>query len=341
MRPRCLIATFLVAGAFIFYGGPILVSASSVNVTATASTSCGDGIIQAPEQCDGANLNSATCVTLGHDGGTLSCASNCVFVTAQCTDAPNGGGNRNNNPPFDLEDFRASVIFSGRAYSFATIVIGEGPAIKASISAGASANFQTTIGTIPGTHVYSVYGIDEHGRRSPQSTFSVTVHENSVNSVSGIFLPPTIDLNRSPVKKGAILGISGLTVPQGKVSIYLDSITESLGLVSVKGDGNYYFPLNTSLLSLGPHTVQSRSLAPDTVLSGFSEAATFTLEGPGECQQTIGDFNCDGRVDVADMSVLLYWWNTNDPRGLQVADLSGDGKVGLRDMSIMFFHWTQ
>lgn len=48
---------------------------------------CGDGVIQASESCDGSNLGNQTCVTQGHTGGSLSCASDChSFVTSSCTD---------------------------------------------------------------------------------------------------------------------------------------------------------------------------------------------------------------------------------------------------------------
>jgi len=46
---------------------------------------CGDGALTGFEQCDGANLNGATCEDLCYDGGTLSCAEWCGYDTAQCT----------------------------------------------------------------------------------------------------------------------------------------------------------------------------------------------------------------------------------------------------------------
>ncbi|HPL25785.1 MAG TPA: hypothetical protein PLV44_09170 [Myxococcota bacterium] len=54
---------------------------------------CGNGVIEAGEQCDGANLNEQTCVTKGFDGGTLSCTADCKFDTSGCADAPADCGN--------------------------------------------------------------------------------------------------------------------------------------------------------------------------------------------------------------------------------------------------------
>lgn len=49
---------------------------------------CGDGFIDAGEQCDGANLGGMTCSGLGHDQGTLACTASCTFDESGCKDAP-------------------------------------------------------------------------------------------------------------------------------------------------------------------------------------------------------------------------------------------------------------
>lgn len=45
---------------------------------------CGDGAIDPGEQCDGANLGGATCVSLGYTSGALACAAGCGFDTGGC-----------------------------------------------------------------------------------------------------------------------------------------------------------------------------------------------------------------------------------------------------------------
>ncbi len=45
---------------------------------------CGDGAIDAGEQCDQNNLNGATCVTQGFAFGSLQCGANCSFDTSGC-----------------------------------------------------------------------------------------------------------------------------------------------------------------------------------------------------------------------------------------------------------------
>lgn len=50
-----------------------------------ALAACGNGIIDAGEQCDGANLSGQSCSTLGYAGGTLSCNPMCAFNVGACT----------------------------------------------------------------------------------------------------------------------------------------------------------------------------------------------------------------------------------------------------------------
>jgi hypothetical protein len=56
------------------------------DVTVTLAVSvCGDGAVQPPEACDGANLGTETCVTRACSGGTLACTSSCQLDVAGCT----------------------------------------------------------------------------------------------------------------------------------------------------------------------------------------------------------------------------------------------------------------
>lgn len=63
------------------------------------------------------------------------------------------------------------------------------------------------------------------------------------------------------------------------------------------------------------------------------------------------DFNGDGRVDMIDASILLYWWNRRiTPEALAAIgptafefpspDISNDTKVDIVDLSILLFYWT-
>jgi hypothetical protein len=53
---------------------------------------CGNGLIDAPEECDGVNLNAQSCQTLGFSGGTLACTPACIFDKSACTSPSCGDG---------------------------------------------------------------------------------------------------------------------------------------------------------------------------------------------------------------------------------------------------------
>jgi hypothetical protein len=49
---------------------------------------CGDSVAETGEECDGTDMNGATCLSQGFIGGKLACADDCTFDTSGCTAAP-------------------------------------------------------------------------------------------------------------------------------------------------------------------------------------------------------------------------------------------------------------
>jgi hypothetical protein len=45
---------------------------------------CGDGVIEGLERCDGSELDGADCTSFGFTGGTLACTDNCMFDLSGC-----------------------------------------------------------------------------------------------------------------------------------------------------------------------------------------------------------------------------------------------------------------
>src|SRR3954462_12101787 len=78
-------------------GGGAGGSASSAGPGTTASgagtggmPSCGNGLLEPGEQCDGPKLGGKTCVSIlqGFAAGTLGCDANCAFDTSKCIKKP-------------------------------------------------------------------------------------------------------------------------------------------------------------------------------------------------------------------------------------------------------------
>jgi len=53
---------------------------------------CGDGVINGTDSCDGSNLGGASCQSLGFDTGTLGCSNTCGFDTSSCFNFVCGDG---------------------------------------------------------------------------------------------------------------------------------------------------------------------------------------------------------------------------------------------------------
>ena len=59
-------------------------SLATCQTSLTPALACGNGTIDAGEQCDQGNLNGQTCRLLGFAGGTLACGGGCTFDTSGC-----------------------------------------------------------------------------------------------------------------------------------------------------------------------------------------------------------------------------------------------------------------
>ncbi len=81
---------FILLIFFLFFKNVLFVwGASFQDITASIKISvCGDGIIEGEEDCEGGDLNSQTCESLGYGPGILSCDIACSFDTSDCAPAP-------------------------------------------------------------------------------------------------------------------------------------------------------------------------------------------------------------------------------------------------------------
>ncbi len=70
---------------------------------------CGNGTIESGEQCDGFNLNSQSCASLGFGTGALSCSSLCQFVTSSCSNPPPDDGSDSCVPDWRCDPWGACI----------------------------------------------------------------------------------------------------------------------------------------------------------------------------------------------------------------------------------------
>jgi len=254
-----------------------------------------------------------------------------------------GGGGGFVNPP------TATVVFAGRAYPKSTVTILKDAQVAVTTIAGTDATFGATLsGLAGGNYIFSVYGEDYQGRRSSLLTFPVSVATGATVNVSGIFIAPSIAVDKSEVKKGDPIAIFGQSIPNGEILVTVNSHEDFFAKTPSDKDGIYLYNFDTAVLELGDHTTKSKA-SVEQLISGYSSAVGFKVGTKNVGAQPVkkcppkGDVNGDCRVNLVDFSIAAFWWNrTLTPAAkLSVDDkLYPDGKITLRDFSIMAFYWT-
>jgi hypothetical protein len=185
-----------------------------------------------------------------------------------------------------------------------------------------------------------VYTEDTNKLKSTTSSFPVSVDDSITVTIDNVFLAPTIGVSSKVVKKGDPIGIFGTTAPNATVTVHVHSTPQFVQQVAASSVGRWFKQFDTSLLAMGDHITFSRSSLNDRV-TDQSETVAFIVG-----QATIptdatkrSDLNNDGKVNIIDFSMLLYYWQRTPP-STSKADIIKDGIVNVSDLSIMLYDWT-
>ncbi len=253
-----------------------------------------------------------------------------------------GGGSRGDDTP--PPSSQSSVIIKGVAYPGSDVhVLKDGQSVAIS-PAGPDAKFEIQVsGLGPGTYTFSVWASDSNGVRSTLYPFTVTLSPSITAVVSGVYLPPTLSIGFSSVRRGDPLTIIGQTRPSASVSVVTHSESEVIGQAVADAQGLWSYVLDTLQLEYGDHMTQARSKA-GAEISMMSKSLIFKVASQSipltSAEGLMGDFNHDNRVNLADFSIMLYWHGRPLTASSPGVDLNGDGKLDLTDFSIFAYHWT-
>jgi len=261
-------------------------------------------------------------------------------VVTTVTTPPSGGGGGG------VVIIPTTVNFSGMAYPSSKVTILKDGNVAVTTIADPLAKFSVSLsGLTTGTYTFSVFGNDINGTKSLTFSFPIYITEGTTVNVSGIFLSPTINIDKSEVKRGDTLAVFGQTVPSTDVKIIFNSDQEIIKETQTDGAGLYKYDMDTSPLEYGDHGVKSKTIMGDTISSTSIElpfivglVSKLKEDDNYDCNIIRGDLNCDGRVNLVDFSIMAYWYKKSAPPTR--IDLSGDGRVTLTDFSIMAFYWT-
>ena len=229
----------------------------------------------------------------------------------------------------------------GEAYPGASVNVLDNGATIGVVQADSSGNFYfSTTAVSPGVATFGFWAQDSNGLKSIALTTTVTVTANAATTISGEFLPPTITIDKRQVQQGGTITISGQSVPVVTVEAYVHSGNQIVLTTSTDQGGKWSIPFNTQPLANNElHTVEADFMTTQngaSARSEYSQSMSFFVGAGSAGKSYIADLNGDGKVNLADFSILLYYWGTSTP----LADLNGDGKVDLQDLSILLYYWT-
>jgi hypothetical protein len=299
--------------------GQNLVQSNEVSITPVASAAprCGDGSCNGTENCSTCPIDCGACPPAGGGGG--------------------GGG----GIPIPLI---TQAIFKGTAYPQSYVTLLKDAQVAATTRAGADAKFEVSLsGLSAGIYTFGVWAEDSKGNRSITHTFTISITGGATTIVSGIFLPPSISIDKTEVKQGEVLSIMGQSAPSAEIAVFINSENELVKKIPAQSDGSWLYKFDTLEVDYGDHSTRARATKNNDI-STFSHALTFTVGTKSVSAAPLfrttlkGDSNNDRRVNLIDFSILAYWYKRPSPPA--TIDLNNDTKVDLKDFSIMAYYWT-
>ncbi|MFM2339465.1 MAG: hypothetical protein RLZZ360_101 [Candidatus Parcubacteria bacterium] len=255
-----------------------------------------------------------------------------------------GGGGGFESAPGPYRSGDGQVVITGYASPRAKItVLVDG---KAAVTANATndGSYTATVDKIArGAYTFGIYATDQAGTKSSTFSTSFTVAGARESALSNINIPPSILVSPNPVNPGQALTISGYTFPNAQVTIENEKDKNTASrksyTVTANSSGAWSTPVDTSGFSNGTYKVRARAV-DGTLTSNFSQYTLYGVGGPSQAAGNNSDLNRDGKVNLTDFSILLFWWSTDGGDSNPPADISQDGKVNLTDFSILLFNWT-
>jgi hypothetical protein len=239
-----------------------------------------------------------------------------------------------------------SVILQGLAYPESQVYLLQDGALKQNIKSDSQAQFLLSLYDLAqGVYTFGIWAEDVDKRSSLTQSFTFWLREGTKTEIYKIFIPPTIQLEKTAISAGENAIIKGISAPNSNIEVWLypqkqgalqdDEILKVTALTDSAGRWSAF--ISTPANFKGVYKVKAR--ASNTVM-GQSDFSKILDLGIGVSLSSAAcpgaDLNKDGKVNLFDFSILLYYWGTDN----SCADQNQDGTVNLVDFSIMMYYWT-
>jgi hypothetical protein len=237
----------------------------------------------------------------------------------------------------------ATVTLSGFTFPNARLTLLRDGVVATTLIANPDGTFQITINNLNfGNYQISIYAADSTGITSAPHTINVSAHSSQPYVYSNIIIPPTIKASQTFVGTGKPFNVTGYAPPGATVTLDNPGNAE---MGSALADSTGFYRIE-ALASLPPGMYFMRTIARlGNVSSLFSrpiQMLVFSGDNPPVTPPpqfgTCVDYNKDGRVNLIDFSILLFWFgNSNAPAAI---DCNSDRVIDLKDFSILMYFWT-
>jgi hypothetical protein len=306
--------------------------------TGTGSTGSGDG--GGAGGTTGSGGGNAP--TTGGSSGSGGSGGGGGGGSGSANDSTAGGGFESTDGPFRSGDAR--VVITGFAFPGSTVSALVDGKVVTDVRAGGDGSYSITVDKIArGVYTFGVFAVDSARVRSSTFSTSFTVTGARTSALSNINLAPTIRVTPDPVDPGVTLNVSGFAIPNSTITIEneKDKSAPSRQTFTATADGNgaWSTTIPTNNFSVGTYKIRAKSEQTGGLSTNFSN---YTLYGVGQAaaKPLNADLNRDGKINLIDFSILLFWWGTNGGDSDPSADINGDTRVNLTDFSILLFNWT-
>lgn len=293
---------------------------------------CGDGILHTlyDEECDD-----------GNNTDNDFCAADCTVENSDAGGGSVGGGGSGGGGGKDVAFGDTQISINGKAYPNVTVTVLIDSVSVGTVRTNSKGEFTFNTDAEPGTASLGFWATDSAGTKSLTLSTTFDVTQGAVTNLNGILIPPTIRAEGVTVNPGQIITFKGQTVPNATVEISIDNGKKFL-TTTADISGNWTAPFDTSTVSVNTHTAKARFSIGLNALkteSIYGTAISFFVGVEGKATSN-SDLNRDGKVNLIDFSILIFWWGTPGGNSNPPADINQNGKVGLEDFSILLFNWT-
>lgn len=275
-------------------------------------------------------------VNLRNGFGQATTTTSTVSISVEIS-----GGETQPPPPGASGDFvsspipgPATLVFEGLSSPDALIYFYRNSTLIGTGKAETTGFFAKKLHTQSGISTFGIAAKDSENLLTSTVNLSLNLLLNATTTVSNVFLSPTLITRRGDIPKGAPVPLRGSAFPLSSIFIFSDGT--KVGETAADEFGNWRFAVESGLQA-GLHEISARAfLATSGLFSAFSLPISVSIDSR-ECSGP--DLNRDGEVNIADLSIMLYYWREINPRNICV-DLNNDSIIDIADVSLLMYAWT-